>query len=116
MAQLKTRFISHGTLGSEDLERTREFYQQFLGLEVVRSSPVSLMVRLGGQHVYAVVLTKNKERMPGPYHNGLDVANDAEGHGAWKLCQAQAAQWCLHDITKPSERHAGYRFLCWDGD
>src|SRR5205823_12984290 len=74
MAALKTRFISHGTLGSKDLERTREFYEQFLGLEVVRTSPVSLMVRLGGPHVYAVVLTKNKERMPRCYHNGIDVA------------------------------------------
>ncbi len=45
MAALKSRFISHGTLGSKDLERTREFYEQFLGLEVVRTSPVSLMVR-----------------------------------------------------------------------
>ena len=104
MAALKSRFISHGTLGSKDLERTREFYQQFLGLEVVRTSPVSLMVRLGGAHVYAVVLTKNKERMPRCYHNGIDVANEAEVDEAWRLCQAQASQWGLHDITKPLER------------
>ena len=29
---LKTRFISHGTLGSKDLEATRRFYEEFLGL------------------------------------------------------------------------------------
>ena len=73
MPALKTRFLSHGTLGSKDLEKTRQFYEEFLGLEVVRTSPVSLMIRLGGQHVYAVVLTKNKEKMPRCYHNGLDV-------------------------------------------
>src|SRR5216117_3764753 len=70
---LKTKFISHGTLGSKDLEATRRFYEEFLGLEVVRTSPVSLMIRLGGNHVYAVVYTKKKERMPRVYHNGLDV-------------------------------------------
>jgi len=36
---LKTKFISHGTLGSKDLEATRRFYEEFLGLEVVRTSP-----------------------------------------------------------------------------
>ena len=116
MAALKSRFISHGTLGSKDLERTRELYEQFLGLEVVRTSPVSLMVRLGGQHVYAVVLTKNKERMPRCYHNGIDVASEAEVDEAWRLCQAQASQWGLHDIAKPAERHGTYSFLFWDAD
>ena len=116
MAALKTRFISHGTLGSKDLERTREFYQQFLGLEVVRTSPVSLMVRLGGQHVYAVVFMKKKERMPRCYHNGLDVDSEADVDAAWKLCTEQAAKWGLKEITKPLERHGTYSFLFWDGD
>ncbi len=86
---LKTRFISHGTLGSKDLEATRRFYEEFLGLEVVRTSPVSLMIRLGGNHVYAVVHTRNKERMPRCYHNGLDVDTDADVDEAWRLCTEQ---------------------------
>jgi catechol 2,3-dioxygenase-like lactoylglutathione lyase family enzyme len=116
MAALKTRFLSHGTLGSRDLERTREFYEQFLGLDVVRTSPVSLMVRLGGQHVYAVVLTKNKQRMPRCYHNGVDVTSEAEVDEAWRLCQEQASKWGLHDIAKPAERHGTYSFPFWDAD
>src|SRR5262249_35290987 len=82
---IKSRFISHGTLGSKDLEASRRFYEEFLGLEVVRTSPVSLMVRLGGNHVYAVVYSKKKERMDRLYHNGLDVETDAEVDEAWKL-------------------------------
>jgi catechol 2,3-dioxygenase-like lactoylglutathione lyase family enzyme len=31
---IKTRFLSHGTLGSKDLEAARRFYEEFLGLEV----------------------------------------------------------------------------------
>ena len=114
--KLKTRFLSHGTLGSKDLEATRRFYEEFLGLEVVRTSHVSLMVRLGGNHVYAVVLTKNKEPMPRCYHNGLDVHTDAEVDDAWRLCTEHAEKWGLHDIQKPSERHGTYSFLFWDGD
>jgi catechol 2,3-dioxygenase-like lactoylglutathione lyase family enzyme len=113
---IRSRFISHGTLGSKDLDATRRFYEEFLGLEVVRTSPVSLMVRLGGQHVYAVVFTKKKESMPRIYHNGLDVATDAEVDEAWRRCTEEAAKWGLHEITKPIARHGTYSFLFWDAD
>ena len=46
---LKLNFLSHGTLESKDLEAAREFYTEFLGLEVVRTSPISLLIRLGMQ-------------------------------------------------------------------
>src|SRR5262245_66667935 len=88
---IRTTFISHGTLGSKDLDATRRFYEEFLGLEVVRTSPVSLKVRLGGNHVYAVVFSKKKERMDRLYHNGLDVETDAQVDEAWRLCTEQAA-------------------------
>ena len=113
---IRTTFISHGTLGSRGLEATRRFYEEFLGLEVVRTSPVSLMIRLGGEHVYAVVYTKKKERMPRMYHNGLDVRTDAEVDEAWRRCKDEAVHWGLHDITKPIARHGTYSFLFWDAD
>ena len=113
---IRTKFLSHGTLGSKDLEATRKFYEEFLGLEVVRTSPVSMMIRLGGQHVYAVVFTKKKEPMPRMYHNGLDVETDAEVDAAWRRCNAEAATWGLHDITRPIARHGTYSFLFWDAD
>ncbi|HYA45954.1 MAG TPA: VOC family protein [Burkholderiales bacterium] len=50
---IKSQFLSHGTLSSKNLEASRRSYEEFLGLEAVRTSPVSLMVRLGGHHVYA---------------------------------------------------------------
>ena len=113
---IKTNFLSHGTLGSKDLDATRRFYEEFLGLEVVRTSPVSLMIRLGGNHVYAVVLTKKKERMPRIYHNGLDVETDAEVDEAWRRCTEEAGKWGLSEITKPIARHGTYSFLFWDAD
>ncbi|MDB5913351.1 MAG: glyoxalase/bleomycin resistance protein/dioxygenase [Ramlibacter sp.] len=113
---LKTRFISHGTLGSKNLDATRKFYEEFLGLDVVRTSPVSLMIRLGGDHVYAVVQTGHKERMPRIYHNGLDVLSDADVDEAYQLCQQQAELWGLHDMSPPHERHGTYSFMFWDLD
>ena len=113
---LKTQFLSHGTLGSKDLEATRKFYTDFLGLHVVRTSPVSLMIQLGGNHVYAVVQTGKKERMPRCYHNGLDVLTDSEVDTSYQLCLEQAETWGLHDISKPVERHGTYSFMFWDLD
>ena len=45
---LKLNFLSHGTLESRDLAFSRRFYEEFLGLEVVQTSPISLLIRLGG--------------------------------------------------------------------
>jgi catechol 2,3-dioxygenase-like lactoylglutathione lyase family enzyme len=113
---IKSRFLSHGTLGSKDIDETRKFYEEFLGLNVVRTSPISMMIQLGGNHVYAVVKTPNKEKMPRCYHNGLDVLTDQEVDESYQLCLDHAEKWGLYDISKPSERHGTYSFLFWDRD
>ena len=113
---LKPTFISHGTLGSKDLEATRRFYTEFLGLEVVRTSPISMMARLGSQHVYAVVQMKNKPPMPRIYHNGLDVGTDEEVDAAHDAVLAAQETWGLHDVTRPVAQHGTYSFHFWDAD
>ena len=55
---LKPNFLSHGTLESRDLAFSRRFYEEFLGLEVVQTSPISLLIRLGGPNTIAVVYSK----------------------------------------------------------
>jgi len=55
---INSKFISTALWGQTDLDRARTFYEEFLGLEVVRTSPISLFLRLGGEHVYAVVQRK----------------------------------------------------------
>src|SRR5665213_3450908 len=113
---LKLTFLSHGTLESRDLERTRVFYEEFLGLEVHRTSPISLMVRLGGEHVYAVVLSKASSQMPFLNHNGLDVETREEVDEAHRITCAQAEKWGLTKISKPALQHGTYSFYFWDGD
>ncbi len=111
---LKTRFLSHGTLGSRDLEKTRKFYAEFLGLEIVQTSNISLLVRLGGDHTYAVVQNKKLGQMPRINHNGLDVADDADRSHETVL--ANQEKWGLHKITKPVIQHGTYSFHFWDMD
>ena len=56
---LKLNFLSHGTLESRDLAFSCRFYEEFLGLEVVQTSSISLLIRLGGPNTVAVVYSKN---------------------------------------------------------
>lgn len=113
---LSLRFLSHGTLESRDLEATRKFYEEFLGLEVHRTSPVSLMVRLGGQHVYAVVQSKGGAEMPFLNHNGLDVETREEVDEAYRIAREQAEKWGLRKLSKPALQHGTYSFYFWDAD
>jgi len=115
---LKLTYLSHGTLEAKDLEATRRFYTEFLGLEVVRTSPISLLIRLGGTNTIAVVEMKKKqtEIMPLIYHNGLDVETQAEVNECHRLVCEHAERWNMKKITDPKLQHGTYSFFFWDLD
>ena len=113
---IRSRFISHGTLGSRDLDRTRKFYEEFLGFEVVRTSKISMMVRCGGDHIYVVVKRADFAEMERINHNGIDVETDAEVNEAFDAVNAAAVDWGLKKITKPVFQHGTYSFHFTDGD
>ena len=115
--RLNLNFLSHGTLESKDIERSRKFYEEFLGCDVVRTSPISLLIRLGSDHTYAVVYKKNRnEQMPLLSHNGFDVETQEEVEAAHKIVVEQADEWGLHRITNPVLQHGTYSFYFWDMD
>ena len=114
---LNLNFLSHGTLEAKNLENTRKFYEEFLGLDVVRTSPISILIRLGGDNTIAVVEQKNKKDVMSVLnHNGLDVETQEEVDAAYETCIAQAEQWGMHKITKPVLQHGTYSFYIWDLD
>lgn len=114
--RIKSTFISHGTLASKDLDATRVFYEEFLGLEVLRTSKISLMVRLGGTHTYAVVKSSALPQMPRLNHNGIDVASDEDVDAAHQAVLEDAEKWGLTEVTTPREQHGTYSFHFWDRD
>ena len=114
---LKLNFLSHGTLESKDLDRSRDFYTEFLGLEVVRTSPISLLIRLGGPNTIAVVYQKNKsDQMSLLNHNGIDVATEAEVDAAYEKVVEYADKYSITKISKPITQHGTYSFYFWDMD
>jgi catechol-2,3-dioxygenase len=110
------KFLSHGTLESRDLDKTREFYQECLGIEVVRTSPISLMIRLGGNNTIAVVHNKKKAEMPLLNHNGLDVQTREDVDNCHRLLEGVKEKWGIRKITKPSDQHGTYAFYFSDLD
>ena len=113
---LKLNFLSHGTLESRDLALSRRFYEEFLGFEVVQTSPISLLVRLGGANTIAVVYSKQAHEMNLLNHNGLDVLSKDEVDAAYSTVCDQAEKWGLKKISKPHLQHGTYSFFFWDGD
>src|SRR3984893_1568039 len=113
---LKLNFLSHGTLESRYLAFSRRFYEEFLGLEVVQTSPISLLIRLGGPNTIAVVYSKHVGEMNLLNHNGLDVSTKEEVDEAHRIATAQADRWKLQKIAKPHLQHGTYSFFFWDGD
>lgn len=115
-SRLNLTFLSHGTLASRDLEFSRKFYEEFLGLDVTRTSPTSLMIRLGGENTIAVVFSKKTVVMDHLNHNGLDVAKKEDVDEAHRLVTEEQETWKLHYITKPMLQHGTYAFFFRDAD
>ncbi len=107
---LKLNFLSHGTLDSRDLEFSRKFYEEFLGFQVVQTSPISLLIRLGGDHTIAVVYSKKVGEMNLLNHNGLDVRTKEEVDEAHKVVVANAEKWKITKISKPYLQPGTYSF------
>lgn len=113
---INSKFLSHGTLGSRDLERTKRFYQDFLGFEVVQTSKISMMVRCGGEHIYVVVKRSQFPEMERLNHNGIDVDSDADVDEAHAAVLAAQEEWGLKKVTEPVFQHGTYSFHFTDGD
>jgi len=115
---LKLNFYSHATLDCRDIQRTRKFFQEFLGFETVQMADVSFWARLGGDQIIVVVQSpvRKKENMPFLNHNGLDVGTEAEVDAAYEVVKRDAEKWGLKKITRPVVQHGTYCFYFWDMD
>jgi catechol 2,3-dioxygenase-like lactoylglutathione lyase family enzyme len=117
---LKPKFLSHGTLECFDIDETLKFYEEFLGLSVVRTSPMSGIARLGGGD-YCMILVQNaikddEEEMSFFNHNGLDVETKEDVMAAYKTIQRDAAKWDIKKVLEPEHQHGAFSFYFWDLD
>jgi catechol 2,3-dioxygenase-like lactoylglutathione lyase family enzyme len=116
---LKVRRIGHGTLGVSNLAKTRRWYEEVLGLDVVQTSPRSLMVRKGTAQCYAVVegaRPNPNARMDPLNHNGLELESNDAVIEAHKTLEALKDEYEIKQITKPAIAHGDFSFMVVDLD
>ena len=117
MSVVKPKLLSHGTLMARDLAATRRFYEEFLGLEVVRHARPAMMLRLKtGMYVVAVCIG---EKVPNQHvltHWGVNVATREEVDRAHADALRLKDKYGIQKINKVLERHGAYGFYFQDLD
>jgi catechol 2,3-dioxygenase-like lactoylglutathione lyase family enzyme len=109
--------FSHGTLMCKDLARSRRFYEEFLGLEVVRHARPAMMLRLRtGMYVVAVCIG---EKVPNQHvltHWGVNVSSREEVDRAHADAVRLKDEYGIQKINKVLDRHGAYGFYFQDLD
>ena len=115
---IKSHRLSHGTLICADMKRTRRFYEEFLGLEVVRHAPSAMMFRLStGMHVVCVECGPSKLwEMHVLHHWGVDVGTPEEIDEAYRSAIKHRDEYGIRTIMKPVMQHGAYSFYLQDLD
>ena len=109
--------LTHGTLMCRDMAATRRFYEEFLGLEVVRHAKPAMMLRLAS-NMYVVCVCIG-DRLPNQHvltHWGVNVASRAEVDRAHADAVRLKDVYGIQKINKVLERHGAYGFYFQDLD
>jgi catechol 2,3-dioxygenase-like lactoylglutathione lyase family enzyme len=113
---VKPYVLSHGTLECYDLERSRRFYEEFLGLECVRHAKPALAIRCGLR--FHIVCVETPEVRPTNVlnHWGLDVASKEAVDNAHKQALALKDHYGIRQVLDIVEQHGVYSFYMEDRD
>ena len=114
---INTTLFSHGTMEVHDLARSRRFYEEFLGLEVVQHHPFALMVRKN--QYFSVVAVQMGDKVHPLHvlnHWGVDVPSRADVDRAHTLAQEHKDLYGIKKVMPVTDQHGAYSFYLEDGD
>ena len=114
----KPIMFTHGTMECHSFEKSRPFYEEFLGLEVVRHAQRAMMLRKG-QYFGVVVLETGdlfKSVVSIANHWGIDLATKEEVDRAHKLAHEHKARFGIKKIGTVQDNHGTYGFYLQDLD
>ena len=113
----RTRILSHGTIQCRSLEKSRPFYEDFLGLDVVQHTENGVLLRKGGYCV--IVCIERGERAQGISrlnHWGLDLESKEAVDRAFALAHELKDKYELQRISRITTHHGTYSFYFLDRD
>jgi len=115
-------FLSHGHATLTDVDASARFYSEFLGFEVVKTSPKTLVARLGSNTVVVGVtlgqrvLDKIQRVWLENAHFGLDVGTRDDVAEAHALTLEYKNEFEIRQVGDIAEADGGQRFLIVDLD
>ena len=107
--------ISHGTIECNDMEATRRFLTEFLGLDVVRALREAQYISKGGP--WSVVCVQvGKTLKPQSFDNRfeLSVASRDEVDEAYRKAVQLQAEYGIREIRAPLQEDGMYSFALQD--
>ena len=112
---LKPYVLSHGTCECRNLRETRDFYENFLGLECVRHARPGMVFRLGVKfHVVCVEVGEKLKPCTLLNHWGLDMATKEEVDEAHRKAHEYKDRYKIRQILPISTQHGVYSFYMED--
>jgi catechol 2,3-dioxygenase-like lactoylglutathione lyase family enzyme len=112
-----TLSLSHGTLECRDLDATRRFYQDFLGLQTVLRGRMAVWFRCGGGWMVASVCTGERQQaLPIDSRWCLDMSSPEEVDSAHQAAAECAAKYNIQEIRPIEQDGARRAFFLRDLD
>ena len=112
---VKPYALTHGTMEVYNLKETRKFFEEFLGLEVIRHAPPGMMFRCAMKfHVVCLEVGDNIKPLTIGNHWGLDVSSKAEVDEAWRKAQELKGVYKIGQILPIAQQHGVYSFYFED--
>ena len=119
---LELPFLSHGHATLKDVEESVRFYREFLGLDVVKTSPRTLVARLGSNTAIVGVTLGEKglAKADRPWlenaHFGFDFSTADEVREAHALSLQHQEDFNIQVIGNLAEDDEGQSFMLLDQD
>ncbi len=111
--------VSHGTLECISLAASRPFYEEFLGLEVVRHNPKSMLLRKGGYWAVVCLEVGRADRIKTVgvrNHWGIDLESREAVEAAHEKALAMKDKYGIKKVAKITDNHGTYAFYFQDRD
>ena len=114
---VQAQFLSHGTVACRDLAKTRRFYEEFLGLEVVHHMPPAMMLRLQ-TNLYIACVCIGEKAPPNTIwsHFGFNVSSSEDVDRVYNEALRCKDDYELRQIDEPRNLHGAYSFYLQDRD
>jgi catechol 2,3-dioxygenase-like lactoylglutathione lyase family enzyme len=114
---VRGEYLSHGTMECYDLQKSRRFYEEFLGLECVRHVRTAMALRCGLRfHIICLEVGQTLKPVSQKNHWGIDVGSPEEVERIHKAATEMKSLYELRTITNCVKQHGVYSFYIEDLD